>query len=87
MKQSKPAEIQAPEPTIPSTKAELLKLQDIVRGINVLDTLASEGSDTDIGNLEWVTKKLMPAWELTLETLADRWKEQHPDIELPDYEL
>jgi hypothetical protein len=71
------------EPTMPITKAELLRLQDIARGLEVLQTIAKRADDVSLAQVEWVIDKITdPLWTLTHDDLESRWIKCNPDVEL-----
>jgi hypothetical protein len=78
---------QTPEkPSIPIFQDEIVRLKDIAHGINHINTLAHEDVDIPISAIEWLTRKISdPAWNLAMDTLENRWKEAHPEEELPQF--
>ena len=89
MKQAKPApepELQPEpqsEPTIPITKEELLKLQDIASGLEVLRTIAKSADDVPIAQVEWIIIKIAgPLWTLAHDELDGRWGQYNPETPL-----
>ena len=79
----KPAETQPSEPTIPITKAELLQLQDVASGLEVLRSIAKSADDMSIIQIEWIINKIAePLWTLAHDELDGRWGKQNPETPL-----
>ncbi len=68
------------EPTIPITKAEIKRIREIARGIDILEVVSSENTQIEIGTFWWLIDKMSKySWTLGFETLADRWEKQYPN--------